>query len=159
MSQSMILTIVFDRFRFLMKMFWLLWLSASSGQRRWRRRAGSWVRTLSSPLSILDSGWSLLLSLFFREADLSDFQVFLRCSITILGSDIVLKSCSIDKSTLCLFIELGGSFVTDCSELRRTYNWLPGIQRLIFAAWYSVPGDWWRCLVTVDRWTSQQPDD
>ena len=60
MSRSLILTIDFNRFRrkrrrltssFLVRMFRLLWLSASSGrrQRRWRRR-GRWGRTVSSPL-------------------------------------------------------------------------------------------------------------
>ena len=65
----------------------------------------------------LDLGCSLLLGLL-KEADLLDFQVFVGGSITILGSDILLKSSSRGSSTLCLFTDLGCSFVTDCSELK-----------------------------------------
>ena len=85
-----------------------------------------------------------------REANLLYFQVFVRCSITILGFDIVLKSGSRGSSTLCLFIELRGSFETDCSKLRSVYNRLPGLQYLTFAAWYQLPGAWW--LVPGDWW-------
>ena len=53
-----------------------------------------------------------------READLLDSKVFVGGSLTILGSDIVLKSGSSGSSTLYLFIEFGGSVVTDSSEFK-----------------------------------------
>ena len=52
----------------------------------------------------------------FKRSRLLDSQVFVGGSITILRSDIVLKSGSCESSSLCLCTV--GSFVTDCSELK-----------------------------------------
>ena len=60
---------------------------------------------ISPPLSMFRLGRFLQLQ-HLREVDLLDFQVFVGGLITILGSDIILKSSYKGNRSLCLFIEL-----------------------------------------------------
>ena len=130
MSLSLVSTIVFHRLR----------------RRRRRRSSSSFLMWMSRPLDFLrflwedkmedveeeeaedelylllflllclDLGWSLLLGMF-RDVCLLDSQVLVGGSISILGSNMVLKYGSNGSSTLCLFLEFEGSFVADCRKL------------------------------------------
>ena len=77
-------------------------------------------------------GWSLLLCLLWDVWLSFDLQVLLGSSITILGSDIWLKSGSRGNNTLLEVAGLWGSFENECSEPKSV--WL--------ATLYSLPTAW-----------------